>query len=85
MDEYPEIVKKCYDPLNIKQINALKKSIQELKQETKEYNLIWLGFVSMLRSASHAGTATWQYVLPNKKKAKVLSALDAFEKQMEIK
>ncbi len=84
MDDFPEIVKKCYDDANLSQINALKKAIDEIYDDTKEAKLVWVGFVSMLRSASHAGTATWQYVLPNKTKAKVLTAFDAFEKQMDI-
>lgn len=84
MDEYPDIVKRCYDEENLRQINALKHSIEHFRNHTKEYDLIWLGFVSVLRSASHAGTATWQYVLPNKKKVKVLRAFDAFEKQMDM-
>ena len=84
MDDFPEIVKKCYDEINLSQINALKKVIDELSDDTKEAKLVWVGFVSMLRSASHAGTATWQYVLPNKTKTKVLTAFDAFEKQIDI-
>lgn len=81
---FPEIVKKCYDDKNLEEIDALKQSIDVLCHDSKEDKLIWVGFVSMLRSASHAGTATWQYVLPNKTKAKVLSAYEAFEKQMEM-
>ena len=38
----------------------------------------------MLRASSHAGTATWQYVLPNKKKAKVLTAFDTFSRQVDL-
>lgn len=82
--QFPEIVKKCYDDKNLAEIDALKQSIAALGKGSKEDKLIWVGFVSMLRSASHAGTATWQYVLPNKTKAKVLSAYEAFEKQMDI-
>lgn len=84
MDEFPDIVKKCYDETNLAQINALKKAIGELYNDSKEAKLVWVGFVSMLRSASHAGTAAWQYVLPNKTKTKVLTAFDAFKKQMDI-
>ncbi len=82
--EFPEIVKKCYDEKNLGEIDSLKQTIDKVCKNEKEDKLIWVGFVSMLRSASHAGTATWQYVLPNKSKAKVLSAFDAFERQMDI-
>lgn len=84
MAEYPSIITKCYDEKNLEEINALRNVIDETLDDSKEARLIWVGFVSMLRTASHAGTATWQYVLPNKKKAKVLSAYEAFERQMEM-
>ena len=84
MADFPLIVTKCYDEKNLEEINSLKNVIEELCDNSKETSLVWAGFVSMLRAASHAGTATWQYVLPNKKKAKVLSAYEAFERQMEM-
>lgn len=84
MADFPLIVTKCYDEKNLEEINSLKNVIDELYDNSKETRLVWAGFVSMLRAASHAGTATWQYVLPNKKKAKVLSAYEAFERQMEM-
>ncbi len=84
MEEFPEIVQKCYDQANLLQISSLKKALKKFDDGSDEYRIVWLGFVSMLRSASHAGTATWQYVLPNKTKAKVSSAFDAFEKQIDL-
>ncbi|WP_309396998.1 hypothetical protein [Cerasicoccus maritimus] len=50
----------------------------ELPKEAKEAKLIWLGITSILRPCSHAGTAQWQYVLPNKKKNSSKSPFDAF-------
>lgn len=82
--EFPEIVKKCYDEKNLAEINALKQTIDKLCKDSKEDKLVWMGFVSTLRSSSHVGTAIGQYVLPNKTKAKVLSAFEAFERQMEV-
>ena len=84
VDNFPEIVTKCYDESNLLQITSLKKALKQYENNSKEYNVVWVGFVSMLRSASHAGTATWQYVLPNKTKAKVSSAYEAFEKQIDM-
>lgn len=81
-ETFPEIVTKCYDEQNLLQISSIKKALNYYKNDTKEYSIIWVGFVSMLRAASHAGTAIWQYVLPNKTKAKVSSAYDAYEKQL---
>ena len=85
VDNFPEIVTKCYDESNLLQITSLKKALKQYENNSKEYNVVWVGFVSMLRSASHAGTATWQYVLPNKTKAKVSSAYEAFEKQIDMR
>ena len=82
--EFPEIVKKCYDEKNLAEIDALKQTIDKICKDNKEDKLVWVGFVSILRSSSHVGTAIWQYVLPNKTKAKVLSAFEAFERQMEV-
>ena len=84
LEQYPDIVKKCYDDHNLVQINSLKISLEHLASDEDEFKIVWLGFVSILRSASHAGTATWQYVLPNKTKARVSSAFVAFEKQIDM-
>lgn len=45
--------------------------------------LLWLAFVSIIRPCSPAGTAQWQYVLPNKTKAKVAPPMGAFESACE--
>jgi hypothetical protein len=42
-------------------------------------DLLWLAFVSIIRACSPAGTAQWQYVLPNKTKSRVAEPLSAFE------
>lgn len=83
--DYPAIVKKCYSDSNLLEIDHLRKILQS-ERVIKEplYDLVWLAFVSILRVASHAGTATWQYVLPNKTKAHVGAALDLFKKKIEI-
>lgn len=83
--EYPPIVLKCYDENNLAEIDHLKKALKFYADEdSSSYTLSWLAFVSMLRASSHAGTAAWQYILPNKKKARVMSAFDAFSKQVNM-
>lgn len=84
IDEYPSLIRNCYDEENLTEIDHLKKALNSKCDHSDSYKLAWLAFVSMLRSSSHAGTATWQYVLPNKKKARVLSAFDAFHKQVDL-
>lgn len=84
-DEYPNIVLKCYDEKNLAEIDRLKRALISYGDSfSPGYQLSWLAFVSMLRASSHAGTATWQYILPNKKKAKVLTAFDAFSRQVAM-
>lgn len=84
-DEYPDIVLKCYDEKNLMEIDRLRRALNRFDDVTSPaYKLSWLAFVSMLRSSSRAGTATWQYILPNKRKAKVLSAYDAFSRQIDL-
>ena len=83
IDEYPSLIYKCYDSDNLKQIDAIKKALLSKKNNTSSYKLCWMAFVSILRCSSHAGTASWQYILPNKNKKKVTSAIVAFEHQVE--
>ncbi|EJT6154650.1 hypothetical protein N2W29_002789 [Clostridium perfringens] len=81
---YPELIYKCYTEENIIKLDALKKVILNKKNDTPEYKLNWLAFVSILRSASHAGTAQWQYVLPNKSKVKVSDPYEAYLNQIQL-
>ncbi|MCB0111756.1 MAG: hypothetical protein KDE53_37790, partial [Caldilineaceae bacterium] len=41
--------------------------------------LLWLLLTSILRPSSIAGTAQWQYILPNKSKSKVIDPVDAYK------
>lgn len=84
IDSYPDIVYKCYDTENLRLINCLKKALLSVNQNTDAFKIVWLAFVSILRSSSHAGTASWQYVLPNKKKAHVTNACAAFNHQIGL-
>ena len=46
--------------------------------------LAWLALVSILRACSPAGTAPWQYVLPNKSKARVAEPIAAYQAQVAM-
>lgn len=84
MYEYPAIVEKCYSKENLQEIDKLRKALERSAEDTPEYKLAKIAFICILRSASHAGTATWQYVLPNKTKAKVSDTLKAYLHQIDI-
>lgn len=40
--------------------------------------LCWLAFVSIVRETSYVGTAQWQYLLPSRRKAKVVTPIAGF-------
>jgi hypothetical protein len=81
---YPDLIYKCYSPDNIQKLDSIKKALYAQKDESAEYSLTWLGFLSILRSSSHAGTAQWQYVLPNKTKVNVSDPFEAFARQIAL-
>lgn len=82
--DYPSIVKRCYDERNLIHIDRLRKALERVKDDTPEYKLAWLAFVCILRPSSRAGTATWQYVLPNNSKSKVINAAVAYHQQINM-
>lgn len=81
---FPELIYKCYTNDNIEKLDSIKKSIENRFDGTGEAKLCWLAFVAILRNSSHAGTAQWQYVLPNKIKVKVSDPFEAYIKQIDI-
>jgi DNA modification methylase len=83
-DHYAMIVQRCYNPENLTMIDLLKYALAENASDSNEHHLSWLAFLSILRSTSHAGTAQWQYVLPNRSKTRVLSVFDAYKMQVEL-
>lgn len=61
---------KCYTPESLKSLFALKEAYLALPNKSSPLNsLLWLSITAILRSCSYVGTAQWQYVLPNKRKA----------------
>lgn len=72
------LLKKCYTEEHLLELFALKESFEENFVENPSYELTWLLITSILRVCSHAGTAQWQYVLPNKTKSKTLAPFQAY-------
>lgn len=72
-----ELLLKCYSDDSLKKLFSLKNRFFEWGAISAERELVWLTITSILRVCSHAGTAQWQYILPNKTKAKVLDPFDA--------
>lgn len=79
-----KLLSKCYSRETLTQLLKLKSTW--IEQYTHNSNsigeLLFLALTSILRTTSSAGTAQWQYILPEKKKSKVISPEQAFFAQI---
>jgi len=70
---------KCFTNDSLSKLDSLKDVfLSEFNNSSPESEIVWLCITSIIRACSTAGTAQWQYVLPNKKKSKVLDPFEAF-------
>lgn len=70
---------KCYDSNRLAQLESLREAYSAMISDPDPTDeLIWLAITSVLRECSGVGTAQWQYVLPNKTKARVSEPFAAF-------
>ncbi len=75
----PLLLSKCYTTDSLAVLFAMRDLfLSDFDNKTPESELVWLAITSILRMCSVAGTAQWQYVLPNKRKAGVQSPVAAF-------
>lgn len=84
LSKYPEIIHRSFDVETLTILDKLKLSWTEIRNSSAESELVWMALTAILRSTSRAGTAQWQYILPNKTKKRVLQPLQAFLQQVEI-
>ncbi len=78
------LMQKCFTQESFERLGRLKLVfLEEYNNGTTLSELLWLGITAIIRSCSIAGTAQWQYVLPNKQKANVRDPFDAFVWKME--
>lgn len=75
--EASALLVKCYSEDALEKLLALKSEFLRRDKNSPVDRLIWMAITSILRPCSHAGTAQWQYVLPNKRKAKVQDPFEA--------
>lgn len=78
-----KLLLKCYEAENLIALESLRRAYEDevaagLASEAS-LELVWLALTCILRDCSSVGTAQWQYVLPNKTKAKVKHPYPAFE------
>jgi len=81
---YPSLIQRSFDADALASLDTLKSSWVSLRDSSPESELVWLALVSILRPTSKAGTAQWQYILPNKTKKNVIQPAFAFQQQIEI-
>lgn len=81
--DFPDLINRCYSPENLAELAALRETISKLKDDSGTWKLAWLALVSILRTCSFVGTAQWQYVLPNKTKARVAKPTVAFKQKIK--
>jgi hypothetical protein len=82
--DYPPLIERSYDPDILASLDALKSSWLQVQDKSAQSELVWLALTAILRPTSKAGTAQWQYILPNKTKKRVLAPLAAFRQQIGI-
>jgi DNA modification methylase len=76
---YPPLVRKCYPPDVLSDLDALRNAVEALRDDSPPWRLVWLVLVCILRACSPVGTAPWQYVLPSKEKKNVANPFAAFD------
>jgi hypothetical protein len=83
---YAELIRKCYPDDVLAGLDKLRTSWMDT-QDHPLSELGWLALAAILRQCSPVGTANWQYILPNKTKAKVVEPFTAFSdkvRQMSV-
>ncbi|MBI5806654.1 DNA modification methylase [candidate division TA06 bacterium] len=80
--DFPKLILSCYPLDIIQKLEALKQTWLETEQEKEIKDFNWFVITSILRTTSPVGTAQWQYIQPNKTKAKVIDPFVAYESKV---
>jgi hypothetical protein len=85
-EKLPALLSKCYTDETLINLLKIRQAYFELAPSLSDelQSLIFLAISAVLRLSSHVGTAQWQYILPNKRKAKTYEPFDALEKQVAL-
>jgi len=75
---------KCFTSDSLSKLDAIRNVfLSDINNGDSVSEIIWLCITSIIRACSTAGTAQWQYVLPNKKKSITLDPFEAFYLKIE--
>lgn len=83
-NKYPDLILRSYSSETLLILDGLRESWNINNDFSAASELIWLAITSILRSCSTAGTAQWQYILPNKTKKRVSDPLTAINNQIKM-
>lgn len=78
IQQYSPLIRKCYPDDVLGELDQLRRAWLETAGSS-HFDHGWLALAAILRQCSPVGTASWQYVLPKKTKAKVMAPLAAFK------
>lgn len=84
LSEPPKLVKNCFYEGYYERLKKIFKAVDESKFHESIHSLLWLASISIIRECSSAGTAPWQYVLPEKEKKNVSEPYKAFENKIYL-
>ena len=76
------LLAKLYEGPTLGALRRLAVAVAEHSEDDPVGKLLWLALVCILRPCASGGTAPWQYVLPNKKKARVVPPFEAWTRQV---
>ena len=84
LEGYAPLIRRCYTDDALAQLDCLRRAVDDADDGSDSGRLVWLTLVSILRATSHVGTANWQYLLPDRRKAHVQAPFAAFETMMQV-
>lgn len=83
VNAYPKLIHQCFPDDVLAQLDALRCAWEEADDYgSSAHQLAWLALTSSLRASSPVGTSQMELVQPKKKKAKVLTPMEAFQGQV---
>lgn len=81
---YPDLITKSFSASSLQDLSKLKTAWQQIQDNTKASELVWLAITAILRPCASVNTAQWQYILPKKPKKTSLSPWEAFQGQIAL-
>lgn len=78
------LLEKCFHPQVLARLLAIRQALETDDSGDGLRPLLKLALTAILRECSHVGTAQWQYVLPNKSKARSADPFAAFEARLAM-